>query len=103
MPLIGFLLLLSMCVSVVHAQNPADRGRALVREFCSSCHAVEKTGRSPREGAPPFRTLGRSYDLDRFPRMLERGIVSGHPAMPEFKFKPRDARAVGAYLRSIQQ
>ena len=52
---------------------------------------------------PPFRDLGRSFDFDQFPRLLERGISSGHPAMPEFKFSDDDARAVSAYLRSIQQ
>ena len=51
----------------------------------------------------PFRTLGRSFDLDQFPRLLERGISSGHPDMPEFKFSDDDARAVRAYLRTIQQ
>ena len=52
---------------------------------------------------PPFRALGRSIDLDEFPRVLERGISSGHPDMPEFKFSHDDALAVRAYLRAIQQ
>jgi mono/diheme cytochrome c family protein len=85
------------------AQDPERRGRAVVAEFCVRCHAVGKTGKSPHAGAPPFRTLGRSFDLDQFPRLLERGISSGHPDMPEFKFSLDDALAVSAYLRSIQQ
>jgi hypothetical protein len=48
------------------------------------------------------RKLGRSFDLDEFPRLLWRGNSSSHPAMPEFKFSENDARAVTAYLRSIQ-
>ena len=78
-------------------------GGALVREFCARCHAVGRTGNSPHRDAPPFRTFGRSFDLDEFPRRLERGISSGHPDMPEFKFSHEDARDVRAYLRSIQQ
>ena len=84
------------------AQEPVRHGRALLKEFCARCHAIGKSGRSPHAGAPPFNTLGRSFDLDEFPRLLERGISSGHPDMPEFKFSEDDAIAVQAYLRSIQ-
>lgn len=86
-----------------YAQDPVRKGGTLVQEFCARCHAVGPTGRSPHASAPPFRMLGRSFDLDQFPRLLERGISSGHPDMPEFKFSEDDARAVRAYLRTIQQ
>ena len=78
-------------------------GRALVAEFCARCHAIGKTGESRHVSAPPFRTLGRNFDLDQFPRLLERGISSGHPDMPEFKFSHDDARDVRAYLFTIQR
>lgn len=85
------------------AQDPVRHGRALVREFCSGCHAVGPRGASPHRAAPPFRTLGRSFDLDEFPRLLARGISATHPDMPEIKFREDDARAVRDYLRTIQQ
>ena len=85
------------------AQDPSATGRALLQDSCASCHAIGKTGDSPHKGAPPFRTLARSYDLDQFPRQLQRGLVSGHPDMPDVKFNEEDARAAGVYLRSIQE
>jgi mono/diheme cytochrome c family protein len=85
------------------AQDPAARGRAIARQNCASCHAIGKTGDSPHKGAPPFRTLGRSYNLDEINVMLQRGISDSHPDMPAFKFKPVDARALRAYLRSIAE
>ena len=103
MLLIASLLALSLPGSAAQAQDPARHGRALLKEFCADCHAIGKTGNSPMREAVPFRRLGRSYDFDRFPRRLQRGISSGHPAMPEFKFNEDDARAASAYLRSIQQ
>jgi cytochrome c len=103
MPLIASLLALLILGSAAQAQDPARHGRALLQEFCASCHALGKTGNGRRHSGPPFRTLGRSFDLDQFPRVLERGIKSTHPDMPEFKFSEDDARAVSAYLRSIQQ
>jgi mono/diheme cytochrome c family protein len=103
MALILSVLTLLVLGLPAQAQDPARHGRALVEEFCSRCHAIGKTGDSLHIGAPPFRTLGRSFDLDQFPRLLERGISSGHPDMPEFKFSADDARAVRAYLRTIQE
>ena len=67
-------------------QDPLRHGRALLQEFCGHCHAV-----------------GRTFDLDQFPRLLERGISSTHPDMPEVKFSEDDAHAAADYLRSIQK
>jgi mono/diheme cytochrome c family protein len=97
------LLVVVVFAGAANAQDSERRGRAVVMEFCARCHAIGKTGTSPHASAPPFRTLGRSFDLDQFPRVLERGISSGHPDMPEFKLNTDDALAVSAYLRTIQQ
>ncbi|HMA55960.1 MAG TPA: cytochrome c [Pseudolabrys sp.] len=101
--IVSVLLAVAAGDAAAQTQDPVRRGRALVNEFCSDCHAIGKSGKSPHESAPPFRTLGRSFDLDQFPRRLERGISSGHPDMPEFKFGLDDAQAVRAYLRTIQE
>lgn len=103
LPLILALLVLVSLVNPVQAQDPIRRGRALVGEFCSRCHAVARWGKSPNRDALPLRMLGRNFDLDQFPRLLERGISSTHPDMPEIKFSEDDAHATAAYLRSIQR
>jgi mono/diheme cytochrome c family protein len=103
LPLIAALPLLLLLEATAQAQDPASHGRALLKEFCVRCHAIGTRGRSPHRDAPPFRFLGRSFDLDEFPRALERGISSGHPDMPLFKFSEQDARDVRDYLRTIQQ
>ena len=92
-----------MFATAALAQEPAQRGQALLEEHCARCHAIEKTGNSPNPVAPAFRTLSRSFDLDLFQGQLQRGLIAGHPDMPEFKFSEADARAVAAYLRSIQE
>jgi cytochrome c len=96
-------LALVLAAPPVQARDPVRHGRALVKELCARCHAIGRTGGSPHAGAPPFRTIGRSYDLDGFAERLRRGISSDHPDMPEFIFDRADARAVQAYLRSIQR
>ena len=97
---LGLLTLISLA-NAAQAQDPIRRGRALLQEFCTPCHAIGRTGVS--RTARPFHTLGRNFDLDQFPRLLERGISSTHPGMPEFKFSEEDAHAAAAYLRSIQR
>ena len=83
--------------------DPAAHGLLLVRQNCGACHAVGRRGSSPHRAAPPFRILGRSFDLDDFPRRLVRGLSAMHPDMPEIRFTEDDARDVRAYLRAIQE
>jgi mono/diheme cytochrome c family protein len=105
-----FLLLACSSIAVLAAGNsvqaeddPISHGQSLVAEFCAKCHAIGIKGESPHPWAPPFRTLGRTVDLNEFPRALERGITSIHPDMPAIKFSQEEARAVRAYLWAIQQ
>ena len=102
-PRIFSLLTLLVAGGSAQAQDPVSHGQSLVAEFCANCHAIGAKGESPHPGAPPFRTLSRTVDLDEFPGALERGITSSHPDMPAIKFSQEEARAVRAYLRSIQQ
>jgi cytochrome c len=104
MKFVWFLALYLVSVFMAQAQSdPVRRGRDLVRQLCSGCHAIGKFGKSPHKAAPPFRILGRSFDLDQLPQRLERGISAGHPDMPEFKFSSDDANAVRDYLRTVRE
>lgn len=103
MRLLLSLLLLPFAATAAQAQNPERQGRALVQEFCAPCHAVGPDGKSTHPDAPPFSALGKKFDLDEFPHLLERGISSAHPDMPQFKFTQEHARAVRDYVRTIQK
>jgi mono/diheme cytochrome c family protein len=85
------------------AQELAARGHALLSEMCASCHAIERTGASPHPAAPPFRTISRRLDVDDLYDRLREGLSSGHRDMPTFRFTREDARAVRAYLRTIEE
>jgi cytochrome c len=80
-----------------------DKGRVLVEENCSRCHAIGLAGESPKAEAPPLRTLSRNYPVEDLAESLAEGIVSGHPDMPIFVFGPHDVNAIIAYLDSIQE
>lgn len=110
---IGFAFGTFIAAATMTAAQPVDRrhetaalierGRTLVRDHCSRCHAIGGSGESTFRGAPIFRELWRRYPVDVLEEALAEGFTSGHPAMPEFVFSPRDAEAIVTYLLSIQR
>lgn len=80
----------------------AERGHALVQRNCAGCHAVETTGDSAFRGAPPFRTLKDRYPVEDLEEALAEGIMSGHPAMPQFQFSAEDAADIVAWLKGLE-
>ena len=77
-------------------------GRALTVRNCGMCHAVGRTGVSANPQAPPFRHLNQVMDVEQLGEGLATGILTGHPAMPQFRFEPYEVVAVVRYLRSVQ-
>jgi len=74
-----------------------------VRSKCARCHAVGKIGSSPLQAAPPFRTLHTRYPVESLEESLGEGIITGHPAMPEFRFDSEQVGDVIAYLKSLER
>jgi mono/diheme cytochrome c family protein len=83
------------------SQTSVDRGRSLAQKHCARCHAVSPTGASPMGLAPPFRTLSQRYPVESLAEALAEGIVTGHPAMPQFVFEPRDIDALLNYIAGL--
>ena len=98
--LLAFALLLAAESSA--SATDAARGHALARANCAMCHAVEKTGESPHNKAPPFRVLHQRYPVESLEEALAEGIVTGHPDMPEFKLEPSQIGDFIAYLRTLE-
>ena len=96
------ILLATLADGTARAQDDVERGRLLVTSLCGECHAVGKTGASPRAGAPTLRSIDERADLDELGVRLRAGLQSTHADMPSFRFSREDARAAVAYLRSIQ-
>ena len=98
----GFLLFAAGGVVAAPADSSDSRGHILVQRHCAGCHAVNATGKSPLAAAPAFRTLSERFKIDDLGEALAEGILTGHPAMPEFRFPPADVDAILRYLKSIQ-
>lgn len=79
----------------------AEIGREIVKEKCARCHATGMDDKSPHASAPPFRDVVTLYPSENLAEALAEGIVSGHPDMPVFVFKPQEIEGFIAYLDSL--
>lgn len=78
------------------------RGATYAQAQCSGCHSVGTRGQSPLLAAPAFRTLGLRYPVADLAEAFAEGIVTAHPAMPEFVMSTTENADMIAYLQSIQ-
>lgn len=83
----------------VAAGGDAARGEAFARQNCAACHAIGRSGASPRREAPPFRDLHRRHPVEQ----LAEGIGTGHEEMPEFQLDPPAITDVLAWLRGLER
>jgi len=80
----------------------AQRGVVIARAYCARCHSIDKLSPSPLAIAPAFRTLHERYPLTNLEEPLAEGIVTGHPAMPEFRFEPDQIHDFIEFLKTLQ-
>ncbi|MGE3989664.1 c-type cytochrome [Pseudorhodoplanes sp.] len=80
----------------------AQRGVVIARTYCMQCHAIDKVSPSPLAIAPPFRDLHKKYPVESLEESLAEGIVTGHPAMPEFRFDTGQVRDFIAFLNTLK-
>jgi cytochrome c len=79
------------------------RGEDLLARDCSPCHAIGRSGDSLQPDAPAFRTLGKRYPIEALEEALGEGMMTGHPAMPEYAYDADEVGDIIDYLKSIQQ
>jgi mono/diheme cytochrome c family protein len=87
----------------VTAGGDAARGEAFARQNCAACHAIGRSGASPRREAPRFRDLHRRYPVEQLAEALAEGIGTGHEEMPEFQLDPPAIADVLAWLRGLER
>src|SRR5262245_31536447 len=98
---VTFVMPILACAPAM-AETPQQRGEVLARGMCSPCHAIGKTGTSKNPAAPRFRRLDDQTNLAKLSVRLQGGLLTGHEAMPLFRFSREDADAMVAYIRSVQ-
>lgn len=96
-------------ISTIAASNPAfadvqsiRRGKAFAQANCSYCHSIDRSTRSPRRAAPPFRTLHKQYPVETLEDALAEGMSTGHPRMPEFRLDSGQVADFIGFLKSLE-
>lgn len=86
----------------VHADAASvARGKALVRQDCASCHAVEPGGTSPNAKAPTFAAVANEPSAT--PYSLHVFLQTTHATMPNFVINSDDIDDIVAYIESLKQ
>jgi cytochrome c len=101
---IRLLLILGLLAAPAWAdeQEAIDEGRALAEANCAICHAVGPTGTSKLSVAPPFRDIAARYEPDELEDAFNDGVVTDHPAMPDWQMTPDQAHSLATYIMSLQ-
>ncbi len=84
------------------ASELTEQGQDIAQRLCAACHGLGRADRSPLSVAPAFRRIEPRVDLNEMVDRLQNGLVAGHPEMPIFVLKEQEARALVAYMRSLQ-
>ena len=84
-------------------EGRVQRGLTFAQTNCAQCHAIGRFGDSPIPEAPPFRILHTRYPVENLAEAFAEGIMTGHPAMPEFQLDPAQINDLIAYLQSVQR
>jgi mono/diheme cytochrome c family protein len=79
-----------------------ERGRILAASACAGCHATGRTGSSPMAEAPPFRDIVQRRELESLEAGFAEGLVTSHPAMPDYVFRASEIDDLIAWLETLQ-
>jgi mono/diheme cytochrome c family protein len=93
--------LMTSAVAAHAASDLAVRGSAIAAEKCGRCHAVGVADDSPHKITPPLRELAQDYPIAMLVDALKTGVVGGHDEMPQFDLGVDEAKALVAYIDSL--
>jgi cytochrome c len=81
--------------------STAAEGKRLLEKTCARCHAIEATGTSPLQQAPPLREVYRKYPAQKLEFEFAEGMGSRHKDMPQVQFSSEQVDAILTYLSDI--
>ncbi|MDJ0942373.1 MAG: cytochrome c [Kiloniellales bacterium] len=93
-------LLIVVPLRTAAAASDLEEGRALAKEWCSSCHMVAPgVAATTTDAAPPFPKMAEdpAYTEDR----LRSWLWAPHPPMPDFDLSRFEIESLVAYIKSL--
>ena len=84
-------------------QDAVSRGQVFVTTACAGCHAIGRDDASPLAEAPPLRDIAARRDPESLADGFADGLVTSHPAMPEFVFRASEIDDLMAWLETLNR
>ena len=84
-------------------QEAVTRGQAFVTTACAGCHAIGRDDTSPLAAAPPLRDIAARRDPESLADGFAEGLVTSHPAMPDYVFRASEIDDLMAWLETLNQ
>ena len=96
------LALLAAATGRLQAQEEGDllKGRALAREVCAACHAIEKNRPSPNADAPTFEAIASTRGMSG--RALAVALRRAHRTMPNLVIEGDELTNIIVYILSLK-
>lgn len=78
----------------------ARNGAALAKQWCSSCHLVERGQKGSTTEATPFATVARrpGFNVGK----LAFFLLDPHPKMPNMQLSRNEAADLAAYISTLR-
>lgn len=82
------------------AQERAEQGLSIARNWCPGSYVVEPGGTSGNDIAPPFPVVAQNPLLT--PEQLRAWLADPHPSMPNLALTRDEIEALVAYFGSLR-
>jgi mono/diheme cytochrome c family protein len=94
------LALLLASLSPIAARADAAAGERLARQWCASCHVIDKSGPATTlpQGPPAFRVIAQHLDAAE----IRAFLTHPHGAMPDLSLTRADIEDLIAYIESLR-
>jgi len=93
----GLVLAAALCTPARSAD--ADRGEALAKQWCASCHIVAPDQRHGGDNVPSFASIARMPGFDA--QHLTFFLLDPHPKMPNMGLSRAEAADLAAYITRL--
>lgn len=104
LPILGLTVLASSFTAKAEIEGAnIVRGKALVVENCSGCHAIGLDDQGNHPSAPAFRDLGDRFPIDALEETFIDTIDTGHPGMPVFAASDQQIADILDYIASVME
>ena len=78
----------------------ARNGATLAKQWCSSCHLVERNQKGPTSEATPFPTVATRSGFSA--EKLAFFLLDPHPKMPNMSLTRNEANDIAAYISTLK-